>query len=738
MSRGEDVHSQTTTLPLRLRSRPGTGSNIPLASNRNPNIPPGNIDGPEILGEFSQPIPRTRTLPSQHRAPSDFNNGSALRRPTEPPRAAASVSTGRDSDDDVPLAVAIPRALKAQKSIRSMDRKSSPRNPSPNPPRLPVSRPSTSSRAAPASASRSRAPSRPDTGSVSSSSAPAPDDLSRRLLELQISINGASPSGVHRARTPFPTRSRDPGSQSHEMMVPNAGLPTSTPDIHSPMDNESIDSPMPRPPKPSAKPRPANLSDKHVPQSSVPSRSRRPSITEISSPPTNDTQGSGNPPLRTRSRTLDSKGRRPIVPSPPSPLPLPPRESNSGTKDRPVSWINFFDLGATPVNLLSGTSSLTPEESSRKTSNTPISPTVARPAAQHSFPPENSDGPSTSSPHLDWRMPVKLSAATAAYQEEALAAADVAQEQKIFVETQQKFCVVRIGVGMRARDVLEAVATKGMLHHPDTGDQRTGGWMLFEVVGDLGLERPLREYELVAEIFGTWDRHQSTNYFIVKRSNLRSVLSLKNMPSSPPINQGVVQWRSRKGKWSKRSLRLCEHSLLISKKDSGKDEELLCSLGNFDAYTMSRDYRSPKPYVFALRSTDSPRIFEDLNDSVHIFSCEKGDGEHWVQTVMLARSYVLRQERSVLFPGQSQILHPTRSHTLHPTTNLHNSMPPTHATPRGLGRSSTSVRSHTSTNSARLPSRKPTVPSAPLIDLNKNMFAEGSLLAMASLASGPS
>lgn len=64
---------------------------------------------------------------------------------------------------------------------------------------------------------------------------------------------------------------------------------------------------------------------------------------------------------------------------------------------------------------------------------------------------------------------------------------------------------------------------------------------------------------------------------------------------------------------------------------------MLCSLGNFDAYTVSRDHPSPKPYVFALRSTDSPSMFEDASDSVHVFSCEKGEGERWVEIVMLAR-----------------------------------------------------------------------------------------------------
>lgn len=64
---------------------------------------------------------------------------------------------------------------------------------------------------------------------------------------------------------------------------------------------------------------------------------------------------------------------------------------------------------------------------------------------------------------------------------------------------------------------------------------------------------------------------------------------------------------------------------------------MLCSLSNFDAYTMSRVYRSPKPFTFALRSTDNLSMFENPSDSFHMLSCDKLEGELWTEKIMLAR-----------------------------------------------------------------------------------------------------
>lgn len=69
----------------------------------------------------------------------------------------------------------------------------------------------------------------------------------------------------------------------------------------------------------------------------------------------------------------------------------------------------------------------------------------------------------------------------------------------------------------------------------------------------------------------------------------------------------------------------------------GKDETFLCSLSNFDAYYITRKRKSPKPFVFAIKSTDNISLFENVSDYVHILSCNQKDGERWMEAILVAR-----------------------------------------------------------------------------------------------------
>ncbi|KAF8319073.1 hypothetical protein DL93DRAFT_2053897 [Clavulina sp. PMI_390] len=246
-------------------------------------------------------------------------------------------------------------------------------------------------------------------------------------------------------------------------------------------------------------------------------------------------------------------------------------------------------------------------------------------------------------------------------------------DHRIFIESKQKYVKVRITAQTRAADVLARVSSMpgGLLRGPNSDERAIGGWMLYEVAVDFGMERPVREYELVVDVLGTWPAGAAgvgaqVNYLIIKRSGLRGALSMKHLPKSSPIHEGTVQHESKKGKWSKRSLKLREHSLFIAKKDvcrfPGKDEVHLCSLSNFDGYYVTKPHRAPKNFVFAVRSTDNLNMFENPSDSVHIFSCEAAEGERWLEKILLARSYVLRQERTILFESPSSPAAPKPPH----------------------------------------------------------------------------
>ena len=101
-------------------------------------------------------------------------------------------------------------------------------------------------------------------------------------------------------------------------------------------------------------------------------------------------------------------------------------------------------------------------------------------------------------------------------------------------------------------------------------------------------------------------------------------------------------------------MELREHSLWLAKRNTvcphypfpvlfflsipqGKDETFLCSLSNFDVYYVTTVHKSPKPFVFAVKSTDNFSLFESATDYVHFFSCSQKEGETWMQAILLAR-----------------------------------------------------------------------------------------------------
>ncbi|KAJ7288056.1 hypothetical protein C8J57DRAFT_1047472 [Mycena rebaudengoi] len=216
---------------------------------------------------------------------------------------------------------------------------------------------------------------------------------------------------------------------------------------------------------------------------------------------------------------------------------------------------------------------------------------------------------------------------------------------RVFVGDMQRFNMVDIGPATTAKNVLQMVEEQGSLK----GWVGTGGWMVWEIAQDFGMERPIRSFELLADVQASWNKDKMVNTFVIKLTPLAPILSRSAIPSSSPLMSGYVEWEMKRGKWTKRYLRLREHSLWLSKRDNGKDEVFLCSLSNFDAYLVTRLYKAPKEFVFAVKSTDNLSFFENTADYLHVFACNPRDGDKWMEKILLARSYVLHQERNVLF-----------------------------------------------------------------------------------------
>ncbi|THH08499.1 hypothetical protein EW145_g2653, partial [Phellinidium pouzarii] len=216
-------------------------------------------------------------------------------------------------------------------------------------------------------------------------------------------------------------------------------------------------------------------------------------------------------------------------------------------------------------------------------------------------------------------------------------------QTRVYIGDMQRFNVVEAGPETNAKDMLDMLAQQGDLRGEE---RRSSNWMLYEVCHDFGMERPIRNFELVTDISGSWSKEKTMNCFMVKQSPF--ALSLANIPSSIPTRGGFVDYESKRGKWNKRWLELREHGLWLSKRE-GKDEEFLCSLSAFDVYIVTRIHKTPKPFSFSVKSTDPITLFENKSDYLHVFSCPDDSGRQWVENIMLARSYILYQEKHVLF-----------------------------------------------------------------------------------------
>ena len=80
-------------------------------------------------------------------------------------------------------------------------------------------------------------------------------------------------------------------------------------------------------------------------------------------------------------------------------------------------------------------------------------------------------------------------------------------------------------------------------------------------------------------------------------------------------------------------------------------------MSNFDCYYVSRLHKAPRPFVFAVKSTDNLTLFENPADYLHVFSCEQKFGQQWMERILLARvgavfCFQLRLIFNVLFSSR--------------------------------------------------------------------------------------
>ncbi|KAG9124203.1 hypothetical protein FRC07_012412 [Ceratobasidium sp. 392] len=475
----------------------------------------------------------------------------------------------------------------------------------------------------------------------------APDDLAKRLLSVQ--VGGGSRSPLPSPRSPMPS-GRFPPESATSSLFPVSDARSRT------VSNVS-----------------------HLTRSRT--HTRNPSAEQPQAPPA--------VPQVSVSRSGTMSNRRPSAPEAPMSIPRTSLSRNGTvSKSRPSQEEPRTSLSrsGTAYRHRGGSKTDDEGESSRfQRSRSIRDPSTARPPMPPMPPMES----------------IPMSARRPSQQESG--ATPLVVEQRIYIGDRQKFVVVDVGApGLTAKDVIDSARQRGELEAPGAG-----GWHLWEQSNECGMERPVRDFELVSDVLKAWNPEKRVNVLIIRRSQLCGLLKPENIPSSSPTMSGWVMWASKPGKWSKRWLELKEHSLFVSKSDKpGKEQTFLCGVSNFDAYVVTHIQRAPKGFVFAAKSTQGSGVFEKEEDSSHVFSCDREIGEVWLNKILLARSYVLQQERAILS-------RPSNAGSLSTSRSL--------LSRSGTKKSTVSSRSATSQNQGTL-----------VQDLNPSPFLGGSLLAKAA------
>ena len=202
---------------------------------------------------------------------------------------------------------------------------------------------------------------------------------------------------------------------------------------------------------------------------------------------------------------------------------------------------------------------------------------------------------------------------------------------RIYIEDAKKFKTLILTSLMPAKEVPRDVHGKALL--PESPD-----WTLFEVVNDLGIERPLRDFEIVTDVVASWGP-ETPNALLLKKYGYRDSLSIEGAMESFPRMCGWLYYEFKPSKWHKRFFELKSNGLYYSKDTKGTNETLLCQIANVDVYTLMRSKKkAPTKCCFAIRSQLHRRHFEKAEDYCIFLCVDLVDKmKDWVLSIRHAR-----------------------------------------------------------------------------------------------------
>lgn len=134
---------------------------------------------------------------------------------------------------------------------------------------------------------------------------------------------------------------------------------------------------------------------------------------------------------------------------------------------------------------------------------------------------------------------------------------------RVFVLSMQRYTMVHMTEQTLALHLLQSIQAHIQL--PPCSDPFQD-WAVFDVLPDLGLERPLREYERISDVLAA--RANDKGYFIVKMAEWPSLLRADAVPHFSAVLGGFVSVLVEQRKWTRKWLELREHSLFLAKSEN--------------------------------------------------------------------------------------------------------------------------------------------------------------------------
>ncbi|PKC12019.1 hypothetical protein RhiirA5_465374, partial [Rhizophagus irregularis] len=185
---------------------------------------------------------------------------------------------------------------------------------------------------------------------------------------------------------------------------------------------------------------------------------------------------------------------------------------------------------------------------------------------------------------------------------------------QFFIEESKEYKSITLTPEMTALEVMNIFRSNNTISD-------AGAWTIFEVVEEYNLERPLRDWESVAWVIGTWELGKK-NSLVLRKYAHRNALTLA-------VN-------IKKNKWQKRFVQIKDGSLYHS-----KDYKVFCFyIYNFDVYVCMKTFKTfPTNFVFAIKSQDKITMFENPeNDYMHYLCADHLEKmNEWIIAVRMAK-----------------------------------------------------------------------------------------------------